>query len=137
MLMEPGDLTVSQIEAVFGALAEIRRLALAGEGDREIAFALEWRPQDVRAGARLMGFTVSDLVRRQHLCPACGWLTEPDGHCEVCHLRRRLKRLAEVNEEEHRREVERLNRDNAALRQDTKRVRQRNGTNPRMKRATE
>lgn len=53
-------------------------------------------------------------------------------YCEICVLNRRIERLHKVNEEEHRREVER--RENAidALKQDTCRTRRRMGTNPRL-----
>jgi len=132
MQLAPGDLTVSQIQAVFVAFEDVRRLALEGASEREIAEVLEWRRIDVRHAARLMGFTVSAMVQRQTLCPKCGHLSHPDGHCEVCVLRVRLERLSLVNAEEHRREEERkLERAINAMKSDTRHVRERMGTNPR------
>jgi hypothetical protein len=132
--IEPGDLTMPQILAVFDALTRIRAAALEGLSDVETAQSLEWRVHDVRAGAALLGFRFHPLIRRQELCPVCGHILMPDGHCEVCALNKRLERLIAVNEAEHRREVERLEREIDAVKQDTCRVRDRLGTNPRKNR---
>lgn len=132
--IEPGDLTMPQILAVFDALTRIRAAALEGLSEVETAQSLEWRVCDVRRGSELLGFRFHPLVRRQELCPVCGHILMPDGHCEVCALRLRLERLIAVNVEEHRREVERLEREIDAVKQDTKRTRERMGTNPRKNR---
>ena len=129
--LKPGDLTMPQILAVFDALTRIRAAALEGLSEVETAQSLEWRVCDVHAGAALLGFRFHPLIRRQELCPVCGHILMPDRHCEVCALRLRLERLIAVNVEEHRREVERLERDIDAVKQDTKRTRERMGTNPR------
>jgi hypothetical protein len=131
MNLEPGDLTVSQITCTLDALAAVRALALKGLSEAEIAERLEWRREDVRRAAEIQGFTVSPLVRRRSLCPQCGHLLQADGSCEICKLRKRLERLLAVNEEEHRREEERLNNQIDAVKQDTHRVRERMGTTPR------
>jgi hypothetical protein len=129
---DPGDLHLSDIAAAFTALAAIRRLALEGANDREIAEALDWRVEDVREGARVQGFVVSDLVHRQHLCPRCGHLMAPDGHtCEVCILRRRLERMYAISAAEHARELEALSNEIDACKQSTHRVRERMGIAPR------
>jgi hypothetical protein len=122
---------VSHIEAVFTACGTIRRMALEGASDREIGESLAWRIEDVQRAARLMGFSVSPVVKRQQLCAVCGHLLQPDGYCVVCALRRRLERLYAVNAEEHRREVERLERDVNVVKSDTRHVRKRMGTSPR------
>ena len=129
--LEPGDLTMPQILAVFDALTRIRAAALEGLSEVETAQSLEWRVCDVRRGSALLGFRFHPLIRRQELCPVCGHILMPDRHCEVCALNKRLERLIAVNEEEHRREVERLDKEIDAVKQDTKRTRERMGTNPR------
>lgn len=129
--IEPGDLTMPQILAVFDALTRIRAAALEGLSEVETAQSLEWRVNDVRAGAALLGFRFHPLITRQELCPVCGHILMPDRHCEVCALNTRLERLIAVNAEEHRREVERLENAIDAVKQDTKRVRMKLGTNPR------
>jgi hypothetical protein len=131
MMLDPGDVTVAQIEAVLFGLQEMRAMALEGYSEGEIALANGWRREDVRTGAALMGFSVSPMVTRQELCPVCGYLLMPDGHCEICSLHLRLERLHAVNAEEHRREVERLENEVDAIKQDTCRTREGNGTNPR------
>jgi len=128
-----GDLTLRQLEAAFSAIRRVRDLALEGFSEGEIALELDWRREDVREAARIQGFTLSPLVTHQSVCPVCGALTEPDKHCSVCLLRRRLERLHEVNVEEHEREVARLENEIDAIKQSTKRCRERMGTNPRMK----
>jgi hypothetical protein len=135
--LTPGDLTLSQITAVFAACDLVRERALEGCSEAEIAEELEWRREDVRTAARLQGFTLCDLVPRLALCPVCGALLEADGHCAVCVLRARLERLVQVNVEEHAREVIRLENDIDAVKQDTCRVRERMGTNPRKGRKEE
>lgn len=122
---------VTHIESLFAGCRQVRKLALEGLSAAEIAANLQWRTRDVRAAAKMMGFTISDLARRYELCPVCGHILMPDRHCEVCALRLRLERLIAVNAEEHRREVERLEREIDAVKQDTKRVRMKLGTNPR------
>ena len=128
----PGDLRLSEITGVFLAMQRIRDLALEGHNEATIAQTLEWRREDVREAARLQGFDVSPLTLRHEVCPVCGSLMEGI-RCEVCILRHRLERLMVVNIEEHRREVERLEREIDGVKQDTKRCRERQGTNPRMK----
>lgn len=127
----PGDLTVSQITCCLDAIESIRTHALSGLNEARIAERLEWRREDVRRSAALQGFAVSSLVRRQTLCPRCGHLVEPDGTCQVCALRKRLVRLGTINEEEHRKEVERLENLIDAVKQDTHRTRERMGACPR------
>ena len=131
--LAPGDLTVRQIEAAFGAIRRVRELALDGWSEGEIALELDWRREDVRDAARIQGFTLSPLVMHQSVCPACGALTEPDKHCSVCLLKRRIERLHEVNRIEHEREVARMEHEIDSIKQSTKRCRERMGTNPRMK----
>lgn len=131
MKLTPGDLTVSQITCTLDALDVIREHALQGYSEAEIAECLEWRREDVRRGAALQGFSVSPLARRHALCPRCGHLLEPDGTCQICALRKRLARLNAINEEEHRKEVERLENQIDAVKQDTHRVRERMGECPR------
>ena len=131
--LAPGDLRVSQIQAAFEAAWRVRSLALEGFSEGEIALELDWRREDVREAARLQGFSLSPLVTHQRVCPACGALLEPSGYCSVCVLKRRLERLLQVNVEEHEREVARMERDIDSVKQDTKRCRERMGTNPRMK----
>lgn len=131
LTLTPGDLTVSQIACCLDAVASIRTLALEGLSEGEIAERLEWRREDVRRGAALQGFTVSPLVRRRSLCPHCGHLVQSDGTCEVCALRKRFTRLETINEREHRREVDRLENQIDAVKQDTHRVRERMGICPR------
>jgi len=128
--LTPGDLTLSQITAVFAACDLIRERALEGCSESEIAEELEWRREDVRRAASLQGFTLCDLVPRMRLCPVCGALMD-NGHCSVCVLRARLERLVQVNVEEHAREVIRLENEIDAVKQDTCRIRERMGTNPR------
>lgn len=128
----PGDLRVSEITGVFAAMLRVREMALEGHDEATIAQTLEWRREDVREAARIQGFSVSPLVLVQHVCPVCGSLMTADGlHCEVCLLRKRLERLVAVNVAEHAREVERLENEIDAVKQDTCRVRGRMGTNPR------
>ena len=134
--LAPGDLTLRQIAATFSAMQRIRDLALEGFSEGEIALELDWRREDVREAARIQGFTLSPLVTHQRVCPACGALLEPSGYCSVCVLKRRVQRLTEINVEEHQREVERLENDIDAIKQSTKRCRERMGTNPRMKTLT-
>ena len=128
---EPGELHVSTILSVFAALDRIHELALEGASLTEIAADLGWRNMDVVRAARLQGFDVSDHIIRPELCPVCGHLLTADRHCEVCSRRKRLERLQLVNAEEHRREVERLDREINAVKSDTRHIRERLGTNPR------
>lgn len=135
MQLDPGDVTVAQIEAVFFGIEEVRAMALDGYGADEIAQANGWRLEDVRHAAELMGFTVSEMVQHVVLCPKCGHPVQPDGHCMVCALRVRLERLSAVNAEERRREVVwKLEREINAMKSDTRHVRKRMGTSPRTKR---
>ena len=129
--MNTGDLHLSEIAACFHAFKRIYTLALEGLSQVEIAEELEWRCEDVRQAARLMGFDVSPLIRHQAICPKCGHMMRADGHCDVCILRLRLERLYAVNAVEHEREVERLENRIDAIKQDTSRVRRKLGTNPR------
>lgn len=122
---------VSHIEAVFAGMRTVRQMALDGYDEPAIARELQWRREDIRAAARLQGFSTSALVPKQRLCPACGYVLMPNGDCEICRLRLRLHRLESVNAEEHRREVERLENAIDAEKQDTCRTRRRMGTSPR------
>ena len=129
--LESGDLHVSEIVAVFEAMDSILALAFKQRGVLEIAQSLDWRREDVREAARLLGITICEHPIRPELCPACGHILTADRHCEVCARRTRLDRLQRVNAEEHRREVERLERDINVVKSDTRHVRERLGTNPR------
>ena len=129
--LTPGDLTLSQITAVFAACDLVRERALEGCSEAEIADELEWRREDVRTAARLQGFTLCDLVPRMSLCPVCGALLDAEGYCAQCVLRKRFENLVAVNVKEHERLNERVEREIDAVKQDTKRCRERMGTNPR------
>ena len=121
--MHPADLTVSQILAVFEAIRTVRDMAVKGLSARDAAKAMYWRVEDIRTAAALMGFSLSEHVTRQEVCPVCGHLLMPDRHCEICALRTRLARLHAVNEIEHNREVRRLEDEIDAVKQKVKRAR--------------
>ncbi len=131
--MTPGDLTLSQIEAAFVAMRTVRQMALEGCSEDEIAQELCWTRDHVRAAAKVQGFTLCDLVNKRRVCPACGGVLEVDGHCELCVLDRRIRRLYEDNEEAHRQEVERRENLIDAIKSDTYRTRTKFGGNPRHK----
>lgn len=135
--MDPADLTVKQILAVFEAMRTIRDMAVKGLSAGDAAKAMYWRVEDIRTAAALMGFSLSEHVTRQEVCPVCGHLLMPDRHCDICALRTRLARLHAVNAAEHQREVERLENAIDAIKQDTCRTRERLGTNPRKSRQEE
>ena len=125
--LDPGDVHVPELEAVLFGLEEMRAMALEGYSRPEIARANGWRQEDVRRAEALLGFSLSPIVTRQELCPVCGYLLMPDGHCQVCTLNRRLERALGTNAREEMEEVARLMRDINAVKADTRRMRDARG----------
>lgn len=122
-MLDPGDVRIPELEAVMFGCEELRRMALEGYSESEMSVALGWPRESIRNAAKVMGFSVSPMILRQELCPACGFLLMPDGHCEICALNLRLERMGAVNDEETARIRQHLEDQIDVLKQERKRYR--------------
>ena len=128
-------ITRAAIAEVLAAIATIERLVVAGECEREIAKALAWRTEDLRAAAKAVGLSLSPMAPKPVLCPRCGhhreWLSEKTGWCAICNKQHRMAKLAAVYEEEERRLDEAVEREIDVIKKRGQRMREEYGTNPR------
>ena len=138
--LAPGDLTLRQIAATFSAMQRIRDLALEGFSEGEIALELDWRREDVRTAARIVGLSTSTLAPKPTVCPKCGypreWVSPKTGFCLICAKKDRQERMLDAYEEEERLVDQRENKTLNRLKKDLERLRDDLDTNPRKKTKT-